>query len=120
MLLNLPRDGGGEAEPELSIFQGPGESLASRGLGSGVKSPIAAMTGLGMTLLDSPVDPRLFRRAALRLGVLETGCRLPADVLLFKARVGDRVVLRPSDSRRPGRGDVEMGAATFVDMRRPD
>lgn len=66
--------------PALSRFHGPGESAESRGLGSGVTSPIAEIIGLGMTLLVPLAEPMLLVRAAFRLGVLETGLRLLDDV----------------------------------------
>lgn len=51
------------------------------GLGKGVTSPMAVMTGLGMTLLVPLADPMLFVKAVLRLGVLEIGRKLPVEVL---------------------------------------
>jgi hypothetical protein len=64
------------------------------GLGRGVISPIAEMMGLGMRLLAALlVPPRLWRlceRAVLRLGVLEIGCRFPADPLRW-------IVMPPRD-----------------------
>lgn len=48
-LPNLPL--GFEGVPDINFFQGPGESAASSGLGSGVMSPMAEIMGLEMTLL---------------------------------------------------------------------
>lgn len=73
MLPSLPRDLGGV--PLRSFFQGPGESAESSGLGRGVMSPMAEMTGLGMRLLAAlpGAAPMLWERAVLRLGVLDIG-----------------------------------------------
>lgn len=51
------------------------------GEGKGVTSPIAAMTGLGITLLVPLADPMLFVKAVLRLGVLDIGRKLPVEDL---------------------------------------
>lgn len=68
-----------------SRFQGPGESPDSNGDGSGVKSPIAVMIGLGT--LELLAEPKLWARAAdLKLGVRDTGFRLGADDLRDKER----------------------------------
>lgn len=105
----------GSAPP--SFFHGPGESPDSRGLGRGVMSPIAAMTGLGMTLLV-PADPMLLVRAALRLGVLDTEGRLPAEALRVMNRDGDRFLLELSESGG-GRADAfGLRDKRSVDIRR--
>lgn len=83
MLPRRPRVLGGV--PPSSFFHGPGESAESSGLGRGVMSPMAEMTGLAMRLLAAlpgPAPaPRLWARAVLRLGVLDIGYRLLLDAL---------------------------------------
>lgn len=97
---------GGDEEPALSLFQGPGESPDMSGLGRGVISPIAEMIGLGTRLLVPLTDPRLFVKAAFRLGVLERGCRLLDEALWFNVNEPrDEPLPLPlllKDSRRSG------------------
>ena len=88
---SLLRHEGGEAEVKLRRFQGPGESVDMRGLGNGVTSPMALMTGLERLLLE-PLDEAIAPvRAALRLGGRASWTEL-AEVVLFKGfRLGERL-----------------------------
>lgn len=75
---------------KLRRFQGPGESDDMRGLGNGVTSPMAFMTGLEVLLLDPLDDAKVPVNAALRLGV-RASCTELAEVVLFKGlREGER------------------------------
>lgn len=79
-LRSLSRVCGGDVDPDLRSFHGPGESPDISGLGRGVISPIAEMMGLGTRLLVPLVVPKLCANAALRLGVLDTARRLLVEV----------------------------------------
>jgi hypothetical protein len=72
-----------------SLLHGPGESPNNNGEGKGVRSPIAAMTGLGTAELQA--DPILLWKARLTDGVLDT--RRLADEDLCARRFDDE--LRP-------------------------
>lgn len=65
-----------------SLLQGPGESPNNNGEGNGVRSPIAAMMGLGTAELQA--EPILLTNARLTDGVLDTGRRLADEDFLFR------------------------------------
>lgn len=112
----LRRSCGGDAEPALSLFQGPGESPDIRGLGSGVTSPMADIIGLGTKLLVPLAVPILLAKACLRLGVLEMGRKLLAEARWFSVREPreDELPLPLKDSRLEG---VEGKAGKSVEIR---
>jgi hypothetical protein len=116
----LRRCCGGDEELAFSLFQGPGESPDMSGLGSGVISPIAEMIGLGTKLLVPLAEPRLLVRAALRLGVLERGCKLLDEARWFNVNEPrDEPMPFPllKDSRRSG--VVGRGGKSVEILREP-
>lgn len=70
----------------LRRFQGPGESPESSGDGSGVRSPMAVMTGLETLELVAEPKPRP-KAADLKLGVRDTGFSPGGDDLRDKGKV---------------------------------
>lgn len=70
----------------LRRFQGPGESPESSGEGSGVRSPMAVMTGLETLELVAEPKPRP-KAADLKLGVRDTGFSPGGDDLRDKGKV---------------------------------
>ena len=67
-------------------LQGPGESPESNGEGSGVRSPIAVMTGLETLELAAEPKPRP-KAADLKLGVRDTGLSPGGDDLRDKGKI---------------------------------
>jgi hypothetical protein len=67
------------ASPDVRLpicFHGPGESLANKGEGRGVTSPMAEITGLRTVELAAEPEPKTpWMLPVLRLGVLEIGSR---------------------------------------------
>lgn len=78
----------------FSLFHGPGESLDKRGDGSGVRSPMAVMTGLATTELAAEAEPNGPYNPVFRLGVLDIGRRDCADEEFRSERPG-RLTDRP-------------------------
>lgn len=98
-------------ESLLSRLQGPGESDAISGLGNGVTSPMALMTGLESRLLLPP-KPLPLLQLPLRLGERASRILPEAGALLKGIREG---ISEAGPSRWPA-ADPEGG--TSVEIRR--
>jgi hypothetical protein len=100
--------------PLNSFFHGPGESLVRSGDGRGVTSPMADIMGLATLELAADDEPKNPARAlVLKLGVLDTGLRLEAEV--WCRRFKFRFVGRPADKFAVLlRLSVRTGGAGFI------
>jgi hypothetical protein len=92
----------------MRLCQGPGESCAKRGDGRGERSGRADITGLGTTELQAEADPMLLAIAVLKLGVLDTGFKLDAELLCWSPRLEERRVAIGLVSEREPSGEVGL------------